>query len=76
MSIYERVARFAQKCGGREKISEGRRGLAGIKSDYQGFVRRVAKTEAGAKQLVASALLGYLLADLILMHGEKESDER
>lgn len=72
MSIYDHVARFAEKCGGREKITEGHRALASVKGDFSKFVRRVAKTEDGAKQLVASALLGYVLADLILTHGEKE----
>lgn len=66
MSIYEHVARFARKCGGRSKLTEGRRALASITDDFPGYVRRVGKSEAGAKQLVASALLGYVLAELIM----------
>lgn len=70
MTIYEHVERFVRKCGGKDKLAAARMGLANLRGDYAGFIKRVARSEAGAKQLVASALLGYVLAEIVLASGE------
>lgn len=73
MTIVEHIRAFADKSGGLAKIREARRAMGAIPRDQVAdYVRRVARSDAGARQLFAASLLGFVVADIVC-HGTEPS---
>lgn len=61
--VEKLILAFIQKSGGLEKINKARDGIRSIPDASRAeYVRRCARTDEGARQLLAAALLGFALA--------------
>lgn len=61
--IEKLIMGFVEKSGGLEKIIKARNGFRSVPDkDRAEFIRRCAKTDEGARQIMAAALLGFAIA--------------
>ena len=64
--IEKLIMGFVEKSGGLEKIIKARNAFRSVPDkDRAEFIRRCAKTDEGARQLMAAALLGFAIASEI-----------
>jgi len=65
--LEEHIRGFVRKSGGRKKVIEARDAIQRVArtSKCRSFLARIARNEAGAKQLCAAALLGLSLASIV-----------
>jgi len=69
--IEKLIMGFVEKSGGLEKIIKARNGFRSVPDkDRADFIRRCAKTDEGARQLMAAALLGFSIAAEVGKHFE------
>ena len=73
--LFRLICSFVDKSGGIEKINAARAALREVAESGQvaQYVTGIGKTEAGAKQLLAAALLGFSMASALYEAKRKEN---
>ena len=64
MNLQDHIRRFVEKSGGIEKIELAVEALKGIE-DHQDYLLRISRSRAGARQLIAAALMGFTVSALV-----------
>jgi hypothetical protein len=65
-ALLEGIRNFVEKSGGLEKVHDLRKAITEIPLEHRvRFIRSAVKTEEGARQVLAAALLGLIIADVV-----------
>lgn len=61
--VERKILQFIEKCGGMDKLVAARNGFHNCPDEKRAeLIRNIAETDAGARQLMAAALLGFSVA--------------
>lgn len=64
--VEKEILKFIENSGGLEKVQLARDGFRNCPDEQRAdLIRNIAKTDAGARQLMAAALLGFAIASRV-----------
>lgn len=69
------ISRFVEKSGGLAKVEKALIGFRGVPNDRRvQFIRNCCRTDEGAKQIMAAAMLGFAVATEVTKRLKKDED--